>query len=74
MGLFQKAVETYNRMEGLAGAESEERKAVLAPVGFITTGVKIAITLTENGEFVKANILRTPSQIIKEKRRRGKRR
>ena len=39
-------------MEGLAGAESEERKAVLAPVGFITTGVKIAITLTENGEFV----------------------
>ena len=54
MGLFQKAVETYNRMEGLAGAESEERKAVLAPVGFITTGVKIAITLTENGEFVKA--------------------
>lgn len=54
MGLFQKAVETYNRMEGLAGAESEERRAVLAPVGFITTGVKIAITLTENGEFVKA--------------------
>ena len=54
MGLFQKAVETYDNMKSLAGVESEERKAVLAPVGFITTGVQIVITLTENGEFVKA--------------------
>ena len=54
MGLFQKAVETYDNMVGLVGAESEERKAVLAPVGFITTGVRIVITLTEDGDFVKA--------------------
>ena len=54
MGLFQKAVETYDNMKSLVGAESDERKAVLAPVGFITTGVQIVITLTEDGNFVKA--------------------
>lgn len=54
MGLFQKAIETYDNMKALAGEESEERKAVLAPIGFITTGVKIVVTLTEDGEFVKA--------------------
>ena len=32
MGLFQKAVETYDNMKGFAGVESEERKAVLAPI------------------------------------------
>ncbi len=60
-------------MEGLAGAESEERKAVLAPVGFITTGVKIAITLTETGSLLAEHIA-TPSQIIKENAEEGKRR
>lgn len=54
MGLFQKAVETYDNMKSLAGVESEEMKAVLAPVGFITTGTQIVVTLTEDGEFVKA--------------------
>ena len=54
MGLFQKAVETYDNMEHLTGVESEAMKAALAPIGFITTGVQIAITVTENGEFVKA--------------------
>lgn len=54
MGLFQKAIETYDNMKVLAGEESEERKAVLAPIGFITTGVQIVVTLTEDGEFVKA--------------------
>ena len=53
MGLFQKAVETYDNMEHLTGMESEAMKAALAPIGFITTGVQIAITVTENGEFVK---------------------
>ena len=54
MGLFQKAVETYDSMISFVGNEEEARKAVLAPVGFITTGVQIAITLTDEGEFVKA--------------------
>ena len=57
MGLFQKAVETYNNMERLAGVESEERNATLAPVGFTTTNVQIVITVTEEGEFVKAERL-----------------
>lgn len=51
MGLFQKAVETYDNMKSLAGVESEERKGALAPIGFITTGVQIEITVTEDGEF-----------------------
>lgn len=51
MGLFQKAVETYDNMKSLAGVESEERKAALAPIGFITSGVQIEITVTEDGEF-----------------------
>lgn len=54
MGLFQKAVETYDNMKSLAGVESEERRAVLAPIGFITSGAQIVITLTEDGDFVKA--------------------
>ncbi len=54
MGLFQKAVETYDNMKSLAGVESEERKAALAPIGFITTGVQIEITVTEDGNFIKA--------------------
>lgn len=54
MGLFQKAVETYDYMENLVGVECEERKAVLAPIGFITTGVQIQITVTEDGELKKA--------------------
>ena len=55
MGLFQKAVETYDNMEKLAGAESERWNYVLAPVGFNTTTAKIVITITENGDFVRAN-------------------
>ena len=60
MGLFQKAVETYDNMINLVGNEEETRKAVLAPVGFITTGVQIAITLTDEGEFVKAERIYEP--------------
>ena len=60
MGLFQKAVETYDNMISLVGNEEETREAVLAPVGFITTGVQIAITLTDEGEFVKAERIYEP--------------
>lgn len=56
MGLFQKAVETYDNMKSLAGEESEKRKAVLALIGFNTTKdqTTIVITLTEEGDFSKA--------------------
>ena len=53
MGLFQKAIETYDNMKSPAGME-KEGKIALAPVGFTTTGIQIAITVTEKGEFVKA--------------------
>lgn len=67
MGLFQKAVETYDNMKSLAGAESEERKAALAPIGFITTGVQIEITVTEDGEFRGAEQIFDISEDSKEK-------
>ena len=69
MGLFQKAVETYDYMENLVGVECEERKAVLAPVGFITTGVQIQITVTEDGEFNKAEFVEDDSFADKEEKR-----
>ena len=67
MGLFQKAVETYDNMKSLAGVESEERKAALAPIGFITTGVQIEITVTEDGNFIKAEQIFDISEDSKEK-------
>jgi len=56
MGLFQKAVETYDNMESIAGREfnQEGKRATLAPVGFISTGVDIVITLSKDGRFEKA--------------------
>lgn len=53
MGLFQKAAETYDYMESLAGEEFDD-KVTLAPIGFIITGVRILITLSKDGEFEKA--------------------
>lgn len=53
MGLFQKAIETYDHMESIAGKEIAGR-ATLAPVGFISTKVQLAITLKQNGEFAGA--------------------
>lgn len=65
MGLFQKAIETYDNVQNIAGMEIEG-KAVLAPVGFISTDVQIVITLTEAGDFVKAERLdaKSPKKII----------
>ena len=57
MGLFQKLVETYDYMESLAGKETEEYKTPLAPIGFIVSNVNLEITITEDGEFVKSELL-----------------
>lgn len=54
MGLFQKAVETYDYMSEIVGKEIED-KATLAPIGFITTKVQICITLKQNGTFASAD-------------------
>lgn len=72
MGLFQKAVETYDNMKSLAGVESEERKAALAPIGFITTGVQIEITVTEDGEFRGAEQIFDISEDSKGKSQKSK--
>ncbi len=53
MGLFQKAVETYDAMSEFAG-KIVEGKEILAPVGHMIANAKIEITVDENGNFVKA--------------------
>lgn len=53
MGLLQKAVETYDAMEHLAGV-FEDKKEPLAPIGHICTKATIEITVDRNGDFVQA--------------------
>ena len=54
MGLFQKAVETYDAMQSLVGKKQANRDEVLAPVGYMVTTAKIEITVDEKGNFVRA--------------------
>ena len=53
MGIFQKAVETYDAMEHLAGVQSAMGEA-LAPIGYIITTAKIEITIDKEGNFLRA--------------------
>ena len=53
MGLFQKAAETYDAMEHLAGVYIEGNET-LAPVGHIIASPKIEITIDAEGNFVRA--------------------
>ena len=53
MGLFQKAIETYDAMESLAGVKVEN-KETLAPVGYMITEAKLEITIDADGNFVRA--------------------
>ena len=55
MGLFQKAVETYDAMQSLAGVKEEGKKEMLAPIGFAIRNATIEITIDENGNFVRAS-------------------
>ena len=63
MGLLQRALETYDNMEALAGVPVEG-KSTLAPVGFITTKMQIKITIKANGEFVRADLADNEEVII----------
>lgn len=54
MGLFQKAVETYDAMQSLIGVK-EEGKEILAPIGYMITTASIEITIDADGNFVRAN-------------------
>ena len=53
MGLFQKAVETYDAMEHLVGL-FEDTNEPLAPIGHICTKAAIEITVDSNGTFIQA--------------------
>lgn len=53
MGIFQKAIETYDNMKHLAGVKVEG-KEVLAPVGCMITTAHIEITVDAEGNFVRA--------------------
>lgn len=63
MGLLQKAIETYDAMEGLVGVY-EEGKEPLAPVGHIVTRAQIEVTITVDGQFVGARTADKEQKII----------
>lgn len=53
MGLFQRAIETYDAMEHIVGVEIEG-KETLAPVGHIMAKATIMITIDLEGNFISA--------------------
>lgn len=63
MGLLQKAIETYDAMEVLAGVYEEGREP-LAPVGHIVTRAQIEVTITAEGKFVGARAADREQKII----------
>ena len=63
MGLLQRALETYDNMQALAG-KPIEGKSTLAPIGYISTKMKIKITIKANGEFVRAETIKDEEIII----------
>ena len=54
MGLLQKAVETYEAMNHLVGVY-QEGKEPLAPIGHIIANAKIEVTISKEGNFIKAD-------------------
>lgn len=63
MGLMQKALETYEALEGLAGVY-EVDKEPLAPVGHIVTKAQIEITIDADGGFIEARPAEKDMKII----------
>jgi len=63
MGLLQKAIETYEALERLAGVY-EEDKEPLAPVGHIVTRAQIEVTIDADGRFVEAKAADKERKII----------
>lgn len=63
MGLLQKALETYDAMERLAGIY-DEGKEPLAPVGHIVTKAQIEVTIDSDGRFVSAQAAEKDKKII----------
>lgn len=63
MGLLQKALETYDAMERLAGVY-EEGKEPLAPIGHIVTKAQIEVTIDADGCFISAQAAEKDKKII----------
>lgn len=63
MGLLQKALETYDAMEKLAGVY-EDGKEPLAPIGHIVTKAQIEITIDADGNFIEARAADKNQKII----------
>ena len=55
MGLFEKALETFDNMQKrYAGKYIADQQAPLAPIGFITTRSAIQVMINEKSEFISA--------------------
>lgn len=63
MGLLQKAIETYDAMEGLAGVY-EVDKEPLAPIGHMVTKAQIEVTIDADGCFRGAQAADKDRKII----------
>ena len=64
MGLLQKAIETYEAMEGLVGIYEEGKEEPLAPIGHIVTKAQIEVTINADGEFISAKLADKDKKII----------
>jgi len=64
MGLLQKALETYEAMEGLVGRYEEGKEEPLAPIGHIVTRAQIEITIDADGRFISAKPADKEKKII----------
>lgn len=54
MGLFEKALETFDNMQQRYAGEYITNQAPLAPIGFITTKSTIQVMINEKSEFLSA--------------------
>lgn len=63
MGLLQKALETYDAMEQLAGIYVEGKEP-LAPIGHIVTKAQIEVTIDADGHFISARAANKDRKII----------
>lgn len=63
MGLLQKALETYDAMEQLAGIYVEGKEP-LAPIGHIVTKAQIEVTIDADGRFISARAADKDRKII----------
>ncbi len=64
MGLLQRALETYEAMEALAGIYEEGKEEPLAPIGHIVTKAQIEVTINADGTFIGAKPADKDKKII----------